>query len=319
MSAPFLLNWDDISLLLGQVEVHDSMKQAFIEYSKGNAEIPPVGELLFEDPPGEVHIKYGYLKGGSHYVIKIASGFPNNEEEGIKPGQGMMLLFNINTGLPQAILVDEANLTDLRTGIAGAIASQTLANSDLEVATIIGSGVQARYQARCLVDLMPLNSLMIWARDHKKAEVLMDDLSDLNITIKIHNDLEALVKESQLIVTTTSAKTPIIKSDWVQPGTHITAVGSDTPEKCELDPKLLAKASIVVADSISQNKLRGEIYQALKANCLSAENLIELGEVLEGTKLGRTGPNQITVADLTGVAIQDLVIAEAVYRAKLSN
>jgi len=319
MSTPLLLNWDDISLLLGQVEVHDSMKQAFIEYSKGNAEIPPVGELLFEDPPGEVHIKYGYLKGGSHYVIKIASGFPNNEEEGIKPGQGMMLLFNINTGLPQAILVDEANLTDLRTGIAGAIASQTLANSDLEVATIIGSGVQARYQARCLVDLMPLNSLMIWARDRKKAEVLMDDLSDLNITIKIHNDLEALVKESQLIVTTTSAKTPIIKSDWVQPGTHITAVGSDTPEKCELDPKLLAKASIVVADSISQNKLRGEIYQALKANCLSAENLIELGEVLEGSKLGRTDPNQITVADLTGVAIQDLVIAEAVYRAKLSN
>jgi ornithine cyclodeaminase len=319
MSAPFFLNWDDISLLLGQVEVHDSMKQAFIEYSKGNAEIPPVGELLFEDPPGEVHIKYGYLKGGSHYVIKIASGFPNNEEKGIKPGQGMMLLFNINTGLPQAIFVDEANLTDLRTGIAGAIASQTLANSDLEVATIIGSGVQARYQARCHVDLMPLNSLMIWARDYKKAEVLMDDLSDLNITIKIHNDLEALVKESQLIVTATSAKTPIIKSDWVRPGTHITAVGSDTPEKCELDPKLLAKASIVVADSISQNKLRGEIYQALKESCLSAENLIELGEVLEGTKLGRTGPNQITVADLTGVAIQDLVIAEAVYRAKISN
>ena len=319
MSTPLLLNWDDISLLLGQVEVHDSMKQAFIEYSKGNAEIPPVGELLFEDPPGEVHIKYGYLKGGSHYVIKIASGFPNNEEEGIKPGQGMMLLFDINTGLPQAILVDEANLTDLRTGIAGAIASQTLANSDLEVATIIGSGVQARYQARCHVDLMSLNSLMIWARDHKKAEVLMDDLADLNITIKIRNDLEALVKESQLIITATSAKTPIIKSDWVQPGTHITAVGSDTPEKCELDPKLLAKASIVVADSISQNKLRGEIYQALKENCLSAEDLIELGEVLEGTKLGRTGPNQITVVDLTGVAIQDLVIAEAVYRAKISN
>ena len=137
MSAPFLLNWNDISSLLGQIEVHDAMKQAFIEHAKGNAEIPPVGELLFEDPPGEVHIKYGYIKGGSHYVIKIASGFPNNAKEDMKPGQGMMLLFNIKTGVPQAILVDEANLTDLRTGIAGAIASQALANSDLEVATII--------------------------------------------------------------------------------------------------------------------------------------------------------------------------------------
>ena len=215
--------------------------------------------------------------------------------------------------------MDEANLTDLRTGIAGAIASRTLANSDLESATIIGSGVQARYQARCLLDIMSLNNIMIWARDSKKAEALINDLSDLNITIKIHDNLEALVKESQLIVTTTSAKTPIIKSDWVQPGTHITAVGSDTPEKCELDPKILAKASIVVADSISQNKLRGEIHQALKAKCLLEENLIELGEVLEETKLGRTDPNQITVADLTGVAIQDLVIAEAVFRAKISN
>ena len=319
MSAPFLLDWDDISSLLCQIEVHDAMKQAFIQHSKGNSEIPPVGELLFEDPPGEVHIKYGYLKGGAHYVIKIASGFPNNANEGIKPGQGMMLLFNINTGVPQAILVDEANLTDLRTGIAGAIASRTLANSDIESATIIGSGVQARYQARCLLDIMSLNNIMIWARDNKKAEALINDLSDLNITIKIHDNLEALVKESQLIVTTTSAKTPIIKSDWVQPGTHITAVGSDTPEKCELDPKILAKASIVVADSISQNKLRGEIHQALKAKCLLEENLIELGEVLEETKLGRTDPNQITVADLTGVAIQDLVIAEAVFRAKISN
>ena len=86
MSAPFLLNWDDISSLLGQIEVHDAMKQAFIEHAKGNAEIPPVGELLFEDPPGEVHIKYGYIKGGSHYVIKIASGFPNNAKEDMKPG-----------------------------------------------------------------------------------------------------------------------------------------------------------------------------------------------------------------------------------------
>jgi len=229
------------------------------------------------------------------------------------------LLFNIKTGVPQAILVDEANLTDLRTGIAGAIASQALANSDIESATIIGSGVQARYQARCLLDLVPLNSIMIWARDQKKAEALKDDLSDLNLTIKIDDNLEALVKESQLIVTTTSAKTPIIKSDWVQPGTHITAVGSDTPEKCELDPKLLGKASIVVADSISQNKLRGEIHQALKENCVSENDLIELGELLDDKKEGRTDDQQITIADLTGVAVQDLVIAEAVYNAKVKS
>ena len=98
------MDWDEISSLLNEINVHEGMKKAFIEYSKGNSEIPPVGELLFEDPPGEVHIKYGYIKGGSHYVVKIASGFPGNHSLNIKPGQGMMLLFDINSGLPRAIL-----------------------------------------------------------------------------------------------------------------------------------------------------------------------------------------------------------------------
>ena len=103
MIQPIVLDWEKISSLLDQIEIHEPMKQAFIEYSNGNAEIPPVGELLFEKPPGEVHIKYGYIKGGSFYVIKIASGFSENNQLGIKPGQGMMLLFDIVTGIPKAI------------------------------------------------------------------------------------------------------------------------------------------------------------------------------------------------------------------------
>ena len=270
------MDWDEISSLLNEINVHEGMKKAFIEYSKGNSEIPPVGELLFEDPPGEVHIKYGYIKGGSHYVVKIASGFPGNHSLNIKPGQGMMLLFDINSGLPRAILIDDANLTDLRTGIAGAISSELLAVQDVDSASIIGSGVQARYQIRCLVDLLPLRGIKIWARNAQKAKDLINDLRDLNVEIEFKDDLESLVKESKLIITTTSSREPLIESDWVQPGTHITAVGSDTPEKCELEPKLLSRASVIVADSISQNKLRGEIHQALKENCVSELSLIHI-------------------------------------------
>ena len=311
---PITLNWDEMKPLIAKMDINDAMRNAFIEYSNGNAVIPPVGELIMQQPPGEVHIKYGYIKGGSHYVIKIASGFPNNQKENIKPGQGMMLLFDIQTGMPEAILIDDANLTDIRTAIAGAITSQALSNQDLESFTIIGTGVQARYQAIHISKLMKIDKVRVWGRDPEKAKQLKEDLSDLDVNIE--EDIEKLIKESGLIITTTSSKEPLIKSDWIKPGTHITAVGSDTPEKCELDPNILSIADLVVADSLEQNLIRGEIHQAVKRSLINSESIVELGEIFAGLNPGRTNDDSITVADLTGVAVQDLVIAKAVLSAK---
>ena len=315
MNGVMVLDWDQISDLLEYIDVYEPMKKAFIEYSLGHAEIPPVGELLFADPPGEVHIKYGYIQGGSHYVVKIASGFTNNRDHNLAPGQGMMILFDIDTGVPKAVLIDDANLTDLRTGIAGAIASKAMANNGVKSASIIGSGVQARHQARCLLDVMPIEEICCWGRNERSLDELKQDLSDLSVSVTTCSDLRELIERSQLIITTTSAKEPIIDEEWVQPGTHITAVGSDTPEKCELDPKILDRASIVVADSISQNKERGEIHQGLKKGTVKEEDILELGDIFSGRTEGRTDSDQITVVDLTGVAVQDLVIAEAVVKA----
>ena len=311
---PITLNWKQIEPLIRKTDISDAMREAFIEYSKGNAVIPPVGELIMDQPRGEVHIKYGYIKGGDHYVIKIASGFPDNEKDGIKPGQGMMMLFSIKTGEPEAILIDDANLTDIRTAIAGAIASHALSNQGVESLAIVGTGVQARYQARYISELMKVKKISIWGRDPKKAEKVKADLSYLDVNIE--SDIEKLVTESSLIVTTTSSKDPLIQSEWVKPGTHITAVGSDTPEKCELDPNLLSRADLLVADSLEQNLIRGEIHQAVKRSIINSESIVELGEIFEGLNPGRTNDDSITVADLTGVAVQDLVIAKAVLSAK---
>ena len=310
---PIVLNWEQIEPLIRKMDINDAMRKAFIEYSKGNAVIPPVGELIMDQPPGEVHIKYGYIEGGNYYVIKIASGFPHNQEHDIKPGQGMMLLFNIKTGVPEAILIDDANLTDIRTAIAGAIASHALSNHGIESVAIIGTGVQARYQARHVSALMKIKKINIWGRDPIKVGQVKSDLSDLNANIE--TNLEKLVTESRLIITTTSSKDPLIQSEWVKPGTHITAVGSDTPEKCELDPNLLSKADLVVADSLEQNLIRGEIHQAIKRSLIDSESIVELGEIFAGLKPGRINEDSITIADLTGVAVQDLVIAQAVLEA----
>ena len=246
-------------------------------------------------------------------MIKIASGFPHNQNHNIKPGQGMMLLFDIKTGLPDAILIDDANLTDIRTAIAGAIASHALSSDDLESFAIIGTGVQARYQASYISELMNIKKIIVWGRDPEKANEVKTDLTDFDVIVE--TDLEKLVKESRLIITTTSSKEPLIQSDWVRAGTHITAVGSDTPEKCELDPNILNRADLVVADSLEQNLIRGEIHQAIKRSLIDSDNIVELGEIFAGLKPGRIKKDSITIADLTGVAVQDLVIAESVFKA----
>ena len=314
---PITLNWKQIEPLIRKTDISDAMREAFIEYSKGNAVIPPVGELIMDQPRGEVHIKYGYIKGGDHYVIKVASGLPDHEKDDIKAGQGMMLLFSIKTGEPEAILIDDANLTDIRTGVAGAIASHALSNQGVESLAIVGTGVQSRYQARYISELMKVKKIIIWGRDPIKAEKVKADLSDLDVNIEM--DLEKLVTESSLIVTTTSSKDPIILSEWVKPGTHITAVGSDTPEKCELDPKLLSRADLIVADSLQQNLIRGEIYQAIKKSLISSESIIELGQIFAKQNPVRLSEDYITIADLTGVAVQDLIIAQSVFEAYKSN
>ncbi len=204
MNGVMVLDWDQISDLLEYIDVYEPMKKAFIEYSLGHAEIPPVGELLFANPPGEVHIKYGYIQGGSHYVVKIASGFANNRDHNLAPGQGMMILFDINTGVPKAVLIDDANLTDLRTGIAGAIASKAMANNGVKSVSIIGSGVQARHQARCLLDVMPIEEICCWGRNERSLDELKQDLSDLSVSVTTCSDLRELIERSQLIITTTA-------------------------------------------------------------------------------------------------------------------
>ena len=166
---------------------------------------------------------------------------------------------------------------------------------------------------------MKINNLHFWGRDNRKVNKLFEDLSHIKANLVIEKDLESAVNSSRLIITTTSSKKPLIKSDWIKKGTHITAVGSDTHEKCELDSKILAKADLVVDDSLEQNLIRGEIHQAVKKGYIAENHIIEIGEIFNGSQPGRITSSQISVADLTGVAVQDLVIAESVYRAYLDN
>lgn len=313
MNQPKIINLPQIKEALKKVDLFKDIENGFVAYSQGKAVIPPVGEMLFDEPPGELHIKYGYLKSGEYYVVKLASGFYNNPQIGLSSSQGMMLLFDQKTGVVKGVLLDHGYLTDIRTAVAGAIAAKYMAAKSIPCIGIVGTGIQGKFQLEYLESVTSCRKVIVYARSKTKGEAYHTHFKDSNWQIEVTNDLQYLAEKSRLIVTTTPAKAPFLQADWIQPGTHITAMGSDTQEKIELTPEILAKAAIVSVDSLSQSESRGEVYQAVKVGQLKRASVIELGNVINNSDLGRQNAKQITVADLTGVAVQDLMIAKAVY------
>ena len=307
-----ILRIEDIKSALDSIDVISAMEEGFIQYSNGNSVVPPVGELLFNNPPGDVHIKYGYIKDDDYYVIKIASGFYENSKLGIPSGQGLMLLFNQKTGELVSILLDEGHLTDVRTAAAGALAAKYFSPSKIDKIGIVGTGVQAKLQLQFLQKTKPCRSILLWGRNKEKAEKLKAELgSDFDISIT--EKCSELTSESDIIITTTPSEAPLVRAEDVRPGTLIIAVGSDTESKQELESQILHKADKVVADSIPQSQSRGEVFRAIKDGAISHQKVIELGSAIQNKAFQRMDDEEIIVVDLTGVAVQDIMIASAVY------
>ncbi len=307
----FTLN--QIKKALQSLDLIPTIEAGFVAYSEGRAVVPPVGELLLDK--GEVHIKYGYLREEDYYVIKVASGFYDNPQLGLPSSNGLMLMFEQRTGEPACILLDEGYLTNVRTAVAGAIAAKYLAPQSVKRIGIIGTGSQGRLQLEYLQQVTPCREVLAWDLGEDLLESYRDEMERRGFQVETTLDTTEILRSCNLIVTTTPAEEPLLYADNLISGTHITAVGSDTPQKQELDSEILACADIVVADSITQCLERGEIYQAIKSGVLLKENVVELGDVISGKVAGRTGEDQISVVDLTGVAVQDIQIASAVYRA----
>lgn len=313
-----VLGLDEIKRLVDIPELIGEVEAGFVLYSEGKVVVPPVGFLHFDQPPGDVHIKYGFVKDDDVYVLKMASGFYDNAELGLPVADGLILVFSQKTGQLKLVLHDECWLTDMRTAAAGAVAARHLAPENVNHIGIVGTGVQARMQLELLKDVVDCQSCFIWGRDANKVQAMIEDLNakdaiqDWGLELKAAAQIDELVSECNLIVTTTSAREPLIHASQVNKGTHITAMGSDDHGKQELEAGLLARADLVVADSISQCVDHGECFHAVKENRIEERSIFELGNVISNPESGRIREDQITVADLTGVAIQDIQIAKMV-------
>lgn len=308
-----IITLDQIKQILPSLDIISQIEKGFRDYSENRVIVPPVGEMILDR--GEVHIKYGFVKQEEYYVIKVASGFYENSALGLPSGNGLMLLFHQDTGLLAAILLDEGYLTDIRTAVAGAIVAKFLAPSEVSKIGIIGAGTQGRLQLLYLKEVVDCRRAMVWGLNREELDAYQSDMEKEGFSIEPTLDASDIPGQCNFIVCTTPAKSPVLQSRDIRIGTHITAMGSDTAEKQELDPLILKNADMVVADSIEQCLVRGEIYKAITARDLKKEGLIELGNIIGGKDKGRTSDQQITVADLTGVAVQDINIASAVFRA----
>lgn len=306
---------DEIRSVLDVPAAIESIEAGFVALSGGAATVPSVGYLGFDTPPGDCHIKYGHIHGDEVFVVKIATGFHENASRGLPTGHGMMIVLSAETGETLALLDDAGYLTDVRTAIAGCIAARYLAPDAVECIGIVGAGMQARMQLQYLRHARDCNRVRVWARRREQSATYRSELSDSGFDVQIAETLQDLCENSNLIVTATAARSALVRSEWIRPGTHLTAMGSDAPGKQELDPALFTRAGVCAVDSRSQCIDHGEAHYAVAGGHVAETGLVELGDIIAGRASGRSDEDEITIADLTGVAVQDIQIAKAVWQA----
>lgn len=289
-----------------------AVERGFRALGTGAATLPDPLVLELREQQAEVHVKGAHLRGARHIVLKLATGFYRNHARGLPSGDGIFLLLDAATGRPDILLEEHGYLTDFRTAGAVALTLRYLAPKDATQALLVGAGALARLTARAMVAEMPLERLTLWNRTPERAQALAKQLAPL-VPTRVAPALEHAVRDHRVIVTATASTTPLIKATWVAPGMHITSVGTGSPEKVELEPEILLKADKLIADRLSQTERYGNLHHAIAAGVVTRERVYgELADLAAGRLAGREGASEITVADLTGVGVQDAAIAQAV-------
>lgn len=285
------------------------LEEGFIAFSNGKVQVPPVQAFSFAEANGDCCVKAAYVQGSDTFTVKISTGFYDNPAKGLESNDGLMMVLSATTGQPLALLQDEGWLTCIRTALTGRIAARLLAPRHVKAIGILGAGMQARMQLEQLHAVTDCREVVVWGRDDAELQAYQSFASALGYEVQKTRNPEDLARAANLIVCATPSREPLIKSEWVQPGTHITAVGADAPGKQELDAALVARADRIVVDSLYQCSQYGEISHALKAGLIRDSQLAELGALLAGRAQGRDNDEQITLVDLTGVAVQDAQIS----------
>ncbi|MBE7553875.1 MAG: ornithine cyclodeaminase family protein [Anaerolineales bacterium] len=306
-----VLTEDELRQIVTIAEAIDAVEAAFVALAESRMHVPGNFTLDLPEVSGQVDVEGAYLSQAPYYVVRINSNFRNNSRLELPIQGGLTAVFDAANGSPVAIMLDNGYLTHLRAGAAGALAARYLANQTLDRVVVLGSGSQAYIQLKSLTAVRHVGLVSVWGRSPLHVDSYARRLvEDHDLNIEIAPSLETAVRQADLIITATSSQQPLLQADWLKPGVHITAVGSNHPNKQELDVAVLQRADVIIADKLDQCAAAGEIHHAMAAGVITLEHVQgELGELITGKIPGRTDPGQITVADLTGLEVQNTAIA----------
>ena len=313
-----IVSEEDIVALIDRLPpeaVLDAVADGFRAYSAGLVSVAPIQTLgqpplanFTGHPDAQACIKSAYVNGGEHFVSKVASG-------GGGQNSGLVLVFSQRTFAPVAILCDGGLLTELRTAAAGAIALRRFAPPAVASIGVIGCGVQARWQLRLLASVTSCRRVTAWARRAEQAEAFAAEMRAKGWEVEVCASARAACEAADVVLTVTPAREPLVMASWLSGRPALVlAIGADSSGKQELEPALVAAADLVVADSRAQCVERGEIQHAVAAGLLALESVAELGECLAAPPPPPGAAPRLVVFDATGVAVQDVAIAEVALK-----
>jgi len=292
------------------------IEAAFGALAGGDVIMPPIMSMDLEAVNGEVDVKTAYIPGFDGFAIKVSPGFFDNPKLGLPSLNGLMILFAADTGLVKALLLDNGYLTAVRTAAAGGLAADYFAPANTRTAGVFGSGAQGRLQMQAAHMVRPFDTALVWDLDEELAAAGAKHLSAaLGVDARVEMDGAALVAASQLVITATPAREPLLMANWLHPGLHITAMGADQAGKNEIDPNVFSHIHTYVPDRISQTATMGELRSALEAGVVTdPDRFFELGDAVADPDLRRQDDEAITMVDLTGTGAQDTAIATHAHR-----
>lgn len=305
---------EDVPRVLSFETTIRKVEEGYAALFRGDVQVPPVQHLANPDVQGEVDVKSAFIRTPGPYIdVKVATGFFANQEKGLPTGTATILLLDGTTGFPLAIMNGDL-ITNWRTGAAAAVASRYLSRPESESVGLVGSGIIAGMALRALCKVRPIKRAWVWAPPLDMRNAFARELgSELGIPVLAVGGPADAVRDADIVVTATPSRQPLVTRDMIRPGTHINAIGADGPGKQELDAHLTAGASLFV-DRLSQCSVAGELQHALRLGLMKPEDVkAEIGGVIAGAHPGRQRPDEVTIFDATGVAVQDIVVASLVY------
>lgn len=312
---------DEIRRTIDVAGVMDAVSSALSTFSMGRSLSPPISFIQLENG-GEVHLKSGYARGAAYFATKLAMMVPANRDRGIPTSNGLMLLCSAITGYPVALLHDRKYLTDIRTAAVGAIAARLLAPRTPAILGILGTGGQAVLQGVAVTLVRPVERVVVWGRSAGNAEGAARRLQELlpGTRVTTAASAEEVVRIADHLITATAARSPLVRGEWLRPGTHVTAIGADDTAKAELDAECFRRAAFVACDSRALALRFGEIPREVAAGRLSADCIhAELGQLLTGAVAYERSPEHITISKHVGIGIEDLFVAVACYEKAIAQ